>query len=227
MAKTKTVERHDGWTDHEDLTLVDIVLRHIRTGKTMTQAFEEAEKTIGRTAGACKFRWTTILSKKYDASVEQAKFQRLAHSEKAFNNLLNGGETMTFEMMLPKNRPSTPIADAMEKALNQSKEKRSEKSHVAAEPEKKNETGETKEEKAMDNPFVRIRKFVVKMEREYGNLYEENRQLKHQLEEIQAQLTAFSQEKQELEQQLANARKELATYAEIKELIKQFNEINP
>ena len=37
MAKTtKQIERSDGWKDTEDLTLVDIVLRHIRTGKTMT-----------------------------------------------------------------------------------------------------------------------------------------------------------------------------------------------
>jgi len=71
----KRALRQDGWTEEDDRLLAEITLRNIREGSTQTKAFEEAGERLNRTAGACAFRWATVVKHQYRAAVEAAKRQ--------------------------------------------------------------------------------------------------------------------------------------------------------
>ena len=45
--------RQDAWTKEEDELLADIVLGHIRSGKTQLEAFRQAGEALSRTPAAC------------------------------------------------------------------------------------------------------------------------------------------------------------------------------
>lgn len=68
--------RQDAWSQDEDLLLAEVVLRHIREGRTQLQAFEEVGKRLSRTAAACGFRWNSYVRKQYKSGIELAKKQR-------------------------------------------------------------------------------------------------------------------------------------------------------
>lgn len=65
--------RKDAWTIEADKSLTDIVLCHIRDGNTQLDAFEQASIILGRTAGACGFRWNSVLRKRHNTEIERAK----------------------------------------------------------------------------------------------------------------------------------------------------------
>ena len=69
----KRALRQDGWTEEDDRILAEITLRNIRDGSTQTKAFEEAGERLNRTAGACAFRWATVVKHQYQAAVDAAK----------------------------------------------------------------------------------------------------------------------------------------------------------
>ncbi|WP_301240450.1 hypothetical protein [Polycladomyces subterraneus] len=66
------------WTEEEDRLLVDTVLRCIREGGSQLDAFAEVGGTLGRTPGACGFRWNAVLRRKEAAAFQEAKRQRVA-----------------------------------------------------------------------------------------------------------------------------------------------------
>jgi len=68
--------RQDAWTKEEDTLLVEIVLRHIRMGKTQLEAFKEAGEKLDRTAAACGFRWNATLRNQYAEAIILAKNNR-------------------------------------------------------------------------------------------------------------------------------------------------------
>ncbi|WP_096435518.1 RsfA family transcriptional regulator [Alteribacter populi] len=68
--------RQDAWNNDEDLTLAEVVLRHIREGSTQLSAFEEVGQKLSRTPAACGFRWNSAIRKKYDTAIQLAKKQR-------------------------------------------------------------------------------------------------------------------------------------------------------
>src|SRR5690625_2683189 len=68
--------RQDAWTKDEDLLLAEIVLRHIRNGKTQLQAFKQAGKALSRTPAACGFRWNATIRKKHIEAINLAKDSR-------------------------------------------------------------------------------------------------------------------------------------------------------
>lgn len=68
--------RQDAWTNEEDTVLAEIVLRHIRQGKTQIEAFKQAADTLSRTSAACGFRWNATLRKNYVQAIEMAKYDR-------------------------------------------------------------------------------------------------------------------------------------------------------
>lgn len=68
--------RQDAWTRDEDLVLGEIVLRHIREGKTQLEAFKQAAETLKRTTAACGFRWNASVRKQHAEAIELAKEQR-------------------------------------------------------------------------------------------------------------------------------------------------------
>jgi prespore-specific regulator len=71
-----TMERKDAWTDQDDSVLAEAVLKHIREGSTQLTAFQEASERLGRTSGACGFRWNKDVRKGYEEDLKQAKLTR-------------------------------------------------------------------------------------------------------------------------------------------------------
>lgn len=68
--------RQDAWSQDEDVLLAEIVLRHIREGKTQLEAFEEVAKRLSRTSAACGFRWNATVRKQYKKAIQMAKEER-------------------------------------------------------------------------------------------------------------------------------------------------------
>jgi prespore-specific regulator len=65
--------RSDAWTPEDDVTLAELVLRHIREGSTQLVAFDEAASLLGRTAAACGYRWNGVVRRHYEDAVREAK----------------------------------------------------------------------------------------------------------------------------------------------------------
>ncbi|MCS1350097.1 hypothetical protein [Mechercharimyces sp. CAU 1602] len=77
------------WTKEEDQLLADTVLDYIRDGKTQLDAFAFLSKELGRTAGACAFRWNAVVRQlvmrdfkkaKKDSIMNELKKKRVASS---------------------------------------------------------------------------------------------------------------------------------------------------
>ena|SRR5699024_1813271 len=79
-------KRQDGWTKDEDMMLTEIVLRHIRTGKTQLEAFKQAGDALSRTAAACGFRWNTSIRNRHLEAIDLAKKDYKHKSSK--NNMM-------------------------------------------------------------------------------------------------------------------------------------------
>lgn len=65
------------WTKEEDQLLSEMVLHTISQGGTQLTAFSEVGKKIGRTAGACGFRWNAVLRGQHPRSYSEAKKRRV------------------------------------------------------------------------------------------------------------------------------------------------------
>lgn len=65
------------WTEEEDQYLREKVLQSISNGGSQLDAFDEVGKKIGRTAGACGFRWNAVLRQQDPESYSDAKKQRV------------------------------------------------------------------------------------------------------------------------------------------------------
>jgi prespore-specific regulator len=65
------------WTKEEDQLLSETVLHTISQGGTQLTAFSEVGKKIGRTAGACGFRWNAVLRGQHPRSYSEAKKRRV------------------------------------------------------------------------------------------------------------------------------------------------------
>lgn len=65
------------WTEEEDQFLREKVLQSISNGGSQLDAFDEVGKKIGRTAGACGFRWNAVLRQQDPESYSDAKKQRV------------------------------------------------------------------------------------------------------------------------------------------------------
>jgi prespore-specific regulator len=65
------------WTPEEDELLSRSVLHTISQGGTQLTAFSEVGKEIGRTAGACGFRWNAVLRGQNPTSYSEAKKKRV------------------------------------------------------------------------------------------------------------------------------------------------------
>ncbi|QKG85252.1 hypothetical protein GXN76_12715 [Kroppenstedtia pulmonis] len=67
------------WSEEEDELLAAVVLKSVRDGGNQLDAFEEVSRKIGRTPGACGFRWNAVVRKKKADSFYRAKKQRVAN----------------------------------------------------------------------------------------------------------------------------------------------------
>lgn len=69
-------QRQDSWTKDEDMMLTEIVLRHIRNGRTQLEAFKQAGQALSRTPAACGFRWNATIRNEYSEAIDLAKSSR-------------------------------------------------------------------------------------------------------------------------------------------------------
>ncbi len=99
--------RSDAWTPEDDVTLAELVLRHIREGSTQLIAFEEAANLLGRTAAACGYRWNGVVRRHYDDAVKEAKsIRRKALEERRHRRPgrtaipLGGEKELTFDLLI-------------------------------------------------------------------------------------------------------------------------------
>lgn len=65
------------WRSEEDQLLKETVLKTIQNGGTQLKAFAEVGKKLGRTPGACGFRWNAVLRQMDPASYQEAKRKRV------------------------------------------------------------------------------------------------------------------------------------------------------
>jgi len=80
--------RQDAWTKDEDSILAEIVLKHIRDGKTQLEAFKQAGEALSRTSAACGFRWNATIRKKHLDDIYVAKENRKKTLQQAtFNDV--------------------------------------------------------------------------------------------------------------------------------------------
>lgn len=226
----------NSWTDEEDLILVDLVLRYIRTGNSLSSAYEEAANTLpGRTISSCKNQWMGRLSKVYEFALEEARHQRSVLLE----------NTDPQDIKKPTQNPSL---DVMKQAIGKALISRVEPS--ASESESTTTALLEQLPTPLDdanNPFVRIRKFVRKIEREYGPMMTEHAQLQNQVDSLTAQLASTQEQNAEYEKQvrflhtnldnavahaselhnkLAEANQHMQSFSQIKELLVEFNNIH-
>src|SRR5699024_10649654 len=76
VEKTMRKLRQDGWTKDDDILLAEIVLSHIRNGKTQLDAFKLAGEKLARTPAACGFRWNATIRHQYEDAIYLAKNAR-------------------------------------------------------------------------------------------------------------------------------------------------------
>lgn len=67
------MERKDSWSSSDDNLLAEVVIKHIKDGSTQLKAFEEAAFQLGRTAGACGFRWNSTVRKLHENVLKESK----------------------------------------------------------------------------------------------------------------------------------------------------------
>jgi prespore-specific regulator len=65
------------WTEAEDEMLRGAVLRSIGSGETQLHAFVEMGERLGRTSGACGFRWNAVLKQQDPHLYTEAKRTRV------------------------------------------------------------------------------------------------------------------------------------------------------
>ncbi len=58
--------RKDAWSDEEDRYLRSTVLKFIEEDQTKSAAFEKVSRELGRTKGACAYRWNRVLKDQSD-----------------------------------------------------------------------------------------------------------------------------------------------------------------
>lgn len=94
--------RQDAWTEKQDLKLAEIVLNFKRDGKSLTLAYEEAEKKLKRTKNAISSRWLKVLKplyeKDYILAVETGREKKKNKQEK----------TQSKKVSKKKNKPIVP-----------------------------------------------------------------------------------------------------------------------
>ncbi|WP_261304005.1 hypothetical protein [Paenibacillus andongensis] len=86
--------RNEVWSLEQDTFLLNSVLRHLAGGSNQKRAFEEAAHEIGRTPGACAFRFNSVLRQRHNEEIRIAK-QKI--------NKLSEGTIIPLQQFINKN----------------------------------------------------------------------------------------------------------------------------
>jgi hypothetical protein len=63
------------WGEEDDLVLAEVVLKHMREGKSLKSAYEIAGEKLNRSSSACGQRWNSFTKLKYQTAIQIAKAQ--------------------------------------------------------------------------------------------------------------------------------------------------------
>ncbi|XYY59698.1 RsfA family transcriptional regulator [Bacillus velezensis] len=106
-----TKQRQDAWSEENDLSLAETVLRHVREGSTRLNAFEEVGDKLNRTSAACGFRWNAVVRHQYEKALQLAKKQR-----KQRMRALGNGQPAKKKLLY---QPPAPDADIMQETATE------------------------------------------------------------------------------------------------------------
>ncbi|MEB2276973.1 hypothetical protein LAV82_23425 [Bacillus sp. ILBB4] len=113
------------WTNDEDLTLVNVVLQSIRQGSKISNAYDDASNLIGRSRGACKNRWNTVLAKHYANEIEEASaFQSVElkcdsqPEETTFESLIPFENTIVDFPLKKNSDDDVPVTTGVQQEIN-------------------------------------------------------------------------------------------------------------
>jgi prespore-specific regulator len=191
-----SITRQDAWNQDEDLLLAEVVLRHIREGSTQLRAFEEVGRQLSRTSAACGFRWNSFVRKQYISGIEHAKKQR-KESKIMENSSLNDEKKQ-------ENKKENELflkPDDMIQAI-QTKSSISFQEVIVYLKEKEEMAQLYQQEKQQSHI-------------EFESLKQENKQLREEVQSLQAQLCTVEEDYRALLQIMERARK-LIVYEEDK-----------
>lgn len=66
----------DIWSHDEDLILAEAVLRYIREGISVIDAFDEVGKKLNRSAATCGYRWNSVVRHSYRNAIQTAREEK-------------------------------------------------------------------------------------------------------------------------------------------------------
>lgn len=66
----------DIWSHDEDLILAEAVLRYIREGISVIDAFDEVGKKLNRSAATCGYRWNSVVRHSYRNAIQLAREEK-------------------------------------------------------------------------------------------------------------------------------------------------------
>lgn len=73
MTNENRLSRDDGWIEKEDAVLLEIVLRTIEEGGTLSSAFLQAGNALDRTFGAVRFRYYHMIKHNHNHVIKEAR----------------------------------------------------------------------------------------------------------------------------------------------------------
>lgn len=111
------------WRSEEDQLLKETVLRTIQNGGTQLKAFAEVGKKLGRTPGACGFRWNAVLRKMDPVSYQEAKRKRVYRQLKKNKELQIDSIARVIQLLEKVDKERTRLKNRVEE-LNQNLHKR-------------------------------------------------------------------------------------------------------
>ncbi|WP_051302137.1 hypothetical protein [Salibacterium aidingense] len=160
------LSRQDAWSADEDITLAEIVLRHVREGSTQLSAFQEAGEKLSRTAAACGFRWNACIRKKYESAIEMAR----THKHKSTDKGLLAREE--------EQQPDIPLSNIKDPGLSNEEENFS--PHTA---EMKNQLQDT------ISFLTKLSQYMEEKEAEVNNTLEnKKKELQHENKKLEEEL---------------------------------------
>lgn len=211
------------WISREDSILTDCVLQFAREGKSMSFAYHEASKRLGRRSpDSCSTRWQMVLKAKYKKALEEAKEQGKKHKKEGrMPSWSNDEDEVLAHIVLSFIKEGKPRYEAYELAAEELmrspmscrtrwekslKQQYEIKSKVSNRVEKqKNPQGDTLAEE------------MIKMIQRYAELEAENNHLKKEK-------SALKRENYEIKKQFKELRIQHDYYEEVSDLMNRVME---
>lgn len=89
-------ERRNLWSENEDNLLIETVKEYLSNGDSRVSAFKRASEELGRTVGACRARWNSVLKDEAENSESPPK-------ETSLDSVIASPQTDMAETQVPIN----------------------------------------------------------------------------------------------------------------------------